>query len=57
MGIECQEEAIPDLALYEESFYRKKKQIVVVPFRKDIMDNIDNLCENIKEYPKVMIQK
>lgn len=48
MGIECQEEAIPDLALYEESFYRKKKQIVVVPFRKDIMDNIDNLCENIK---------
>ncbi len=48
MGLECYEEPIPDLALYEEFFFVKKKQIVIIPFRKDIVENIDNFCRNIE---------
>lgn len=49
MELECLDEAIPDLALYENFSFEKKNQIVFVPFKKDVVENIDNLCNNIEK--------
>jgi len=48
MGLNCIEEAVPDLALYESYSAPKKNQIVLIPFLYDILNNIKGLGENLK---------
>ncbi len=48
MGVKCNENFMPDLALSKSYSTEKKQYIAVIPFKHDIYANMHNFCENLK---------
>jgi len=48
MGLNCIEDIVPDLALFETYTSTKKNQIVLIPFLHDMIYNIESIGKNLE---------
>lgn len=53
MGANCLEYVVPDIALYSRYDFEKKKQMVIIPFNFDIVDNLTIFTNDVKKISDV----
>ena len=45
--------AMPDIALSDGHYFERKNQIVFIPFKSDILENIDIISRNLGKLSKM----